>query len=214
MNKFTLNSRLSSTETEIVERCISAVRATTARRGWWATAAGRAAQNYLEGWGATVRERKLSGDSTALPKMASWRGSWQGTVDGMPALAMVTESVTGWIVGRTVAEQRLLTWIYVMAMEDRPIIVQYEFSDGSFSDPQPATDPEPIVGWERVVSLCDAWAPTNPLSQLPAAAFSIDGAVAEFGCLGAEYWKAERTRFLEAMHLGLAKDLARDLGLK
>lgn len=36
--------------------------------GFWHTQAGQAAHSYLEAWGAVERERRLSGDPSAVPK--------------------------------------------------------------------------------------------------------------------------------------------------
>ncbi len=219
-DKIELTGPLTSTEKEVVARCIAAMELAQKRRGWWASAQGRAALGYLQIWGATIRIRSDSGDRTVYPKMLGHGGSWQGMPDGMPGVAMIYESVNRWFAtlghrtpGLMTPPQQLLYWVHVNATDDQALVVRYQFADGSLGDPQPATDPEPVA-FESVETLAEAFVQTAPLSKLPkSTTLQMESALLEWGAAGPAWWRDERGTFLEAMHLALARQMAGELGL-
>ena len=196
----------SSVNFAAIQQMISVVRSATSRGGWWDTPKGKNATKALQGWGATVRERLITGDPTATPKSIGGGGAGSRSHGSMASIAMMAASVEGWVAGRTLDQRDLLSWIYVHGTEDRPVVVAYVLANGSVSDPVEASSPVPdaFQAYERCVSLFEAHIQTCSLRDYPD----------RLGIKpGIETWGMPWWTFVEDMHTRLGQSLVRELAL-
>lgn len=113
---------------------------------FWSTTEGRTAKAFLEGWGAVLRERRLSGDPTAIPagmerSPKHKRGSPSDPPDVLLQFLQVEQDLP---LMATDSVRRLLEWIYVDGLDWR-MKRRFLFPDASWSDWLDEKEPAPQI---------------------------------------------------------------------
>lgn len=195
-----------STDRDPIRRVIAAVQAATHRRGFWATARGASALKYLQAWGAVQRERRLTGDPTAVPRGLAGSGIGMRSVDAQSSIGQAHDSVERWMAERTPLERKLLRWIHRDGTEDQVLAVVYRLASGSISDPCLISEPVPpaFMAYERVITVAEGHVQTCKLADFP-------GWMPFRGVLA--MWGVAWTDFLEWVHERLGERIAKDLNL-
>ena len=196
----------SSRNLDEIKRLIALLQSATSRGGWWDGLRGKAAIKAFQGWGATERERRLTGDPTAEPKSVGGGGSGSRSKGSMSSIILTHSMVHDWLRSRTSEEVDLLSWIYIMGTEDKPLVVAYVLANGSISDPVEANAPVPpaFLAYQRKVTLSEARIQMCEVVNYPDR-FGIRN--------GLEQWGIPWGIFVESQHLRLGQKIVHDLGL-
>lgn len=168
---------------------------------FWVSPEGRAAKAFLEGWGAVLRERKLSGDPTAVPagmdRVAKHkRGSPSDPPDVLLQFCQVEQDLP---LMATDSVRRLLEWIYVDGLDWR-MKRRFLFPDATWSDWMSENDPVPVM---RTLG--------SEEKAFPFYRYSIQA----FSCPDAraicEEWGIEWSEFLHREHRRFAREFGKSL---
>ena len=106
----------------------------------------REAAKWLDIWGRVERERKETGDASALPTFAGLAAPGGDSSPSDPSGCLLTHAAVEtwlkreiWPMGRP-----LMFFVHVISTEETSVSVIYEFADGSKSDPMGMDAPPPV----------------------------------------------------------------------
>lgn len=168
---------------------------------FWSTTEGKTAKVFLEGWGAVIRERRLSGDETAIPAgMDSVAKHKRGSPSDPPDVLLRYLQVEADLpLMATGSVRRLLEWIYVDGLDWR-MKRRFLFPDATWSDWMGENDPVPVM---RTIGSEEK---AFPFYRHAIQAFSCPEAR-----LTCEEWGIEWAEFLHREHRRFAREFGKSL---